>query len=227
MAAKELTEALKVLVERLTPEAALTRQKSWLPEWANSPFVVTVLGGLLISMATVIFQLLQARISQTSADRAAVLEKARQKFQQDIDARKTVSLAFINGFPGALWRLRNYVDCNDWVQANKPGSIQTSTGLSYKDMWNRMVTLNETRLNSTLVDTFPQQISITFRGQEVLGLTSNLDTALGNLSEATNYQTLHQAFTNVNDLYIKVVSAMRAEIENEQQKEMNEYTSRK
>lgn len=70
-AIKELAVALKCLIQQITPPLTQLRPKSRTKEWANSPFVVTVLGGLLLAMVTCIFQAFQVRSTRIMAQGVA------------------------------------------------------------------------------------------------------------------------------------------------------------
>lgn len=213
VAVKDLAEALKTLVEKVSAATETPKKKSWLPDWTNTPFFVTVLGGMLLSLTTLVFQSCQAHYNQNATDIAAKADKNKQHFQQEIEDRKHAMLDFVNGFPAAAFRLYDYEYALIWLQANigKANAVHES-GRNFSQMWVRFETNNDERLRSAMPESFPAQISTVFTNADVLKLVDKLQNQITQLSKAESEEKAGDAFEQIDPTYQNLSKAMGQEI---------------
>ena len=146
-AVRELSLSLKTAIERLSAKRG--ERDTRFTKWANAPFVVTLLGGLLGTLLTLTWQGLEHHYAEKAADAKATADANAQYFQRRYDSMYSLMLKFSNEFSrGAGAYLYNYRYYYNWIiaECRKPeGAKCAGTSLFRQDLQGR----HWTRLRAT------------------------------------------------------------------------------
>ena len=208
MLGKELESELTRMVERVNGEAQATGAGSSSSKWqgiANSPFVVTVIGGLLLMILTTVWQ-------RSHEDNQAALQKAEKLEERQY----TTMVAFTDGMSRYLQAApdifyRKFFLAQNSTAENK-GSLTFVDGRSWKDTVERyesgMVTLN----GMPSPDSLCSQVSVMFRNTELVEAVRGFDLLMDRYVETYDLKEFERFQQEAVGGYQKVIDLMRLEL---------------
>lgn len=208
---RELARSIKDMVDR---SERATEPPSYFERWANSPFVVTLIGGVIIALTTTAWTILEQRRADRADERASVAERLRVQSERTYDLMLSTMLSFANEFPGAKERL--YV-CRYhylWLMANaeSPDVIFEYSGQPYSEVWKEYRRMRAELVLKPIASSFPPQIRARFSSPRMMSLADDLGKEINILAETGDVEKLNKALVKMNGMYDSIIHAMEQEI---------------
>lgn len=211
---RALTELLKAAAKYLAtatphpveePESALDKAK----QWVNTPFFVTVIGGMVATVLTFGLQAISQQAAQAEAARAEQLRRQ----QAAVELRMSVLLSFTDKFPGSIGAEYEYIHTALWVGDTKNFNKSHPSGRSYAEMWKRKEQLGDAKNLIRSPESFPPQISGSFTNQDVRSIVTELKSQMTELFEAGSEKALNESLEKCSKNYLILVERMNLEIQ--------------
>lgn len=187
--------------------------ESLFSKWANTPFVVTVLAGVLGTGLTLLWSDKQKEREIARADRIANAENEQQLFSSNRDSKLACIVGFSNDFPSAFSRMFEHQQRFVWLQENRDKQpAHSHSGKSYVEMWRDWDEQKRTIFAPPAISSFSPQILATFEGDEVRGLAELLTSSIHDLTSVQDRTNLNKTHLLIDETYDKLIGAMTAEL---------------
>jgi len=167
----------------------------------NSPFVVTLIGGLIVGIVS---QLWQQHASDLNFQRLSWVEAMKE--------RRSAAKEYAFHMDGALYNAQVFKRREIWLRDAKTPESVFLDGRNFKEERTFYEATAQKIYSAATPDGLVTLIQSTFTSLEVGRLAAELQTCLNNLTDATDLSALAAIFKRCNDSSDALVKAMNSEI---------------
>lgn len=235
----DLIRALNEFIAKLNRPEQKGRW-AWLNGWMNGPFVVTVLGGLIASLITLMYQQRAAERQKIREQEYALTTLLMQRSHDHYSQRQRMLSAFANEFPQSLNRL--YRTKKMWLELSGPvaeavpasgpaasgpaatgpaatgpaatgGRAPATQSATRAERLKEYRELNEKYMTSKIASALCAEAAATFDSGEVTEALKELNRSVdGIFYDATRLEEVEKFHDRANRQFEQVVAAMGGEL---------------
>jgi hypothetical protein len=201
----QIVQTIKVnarVVQEPAKQAAEIERTSW-PTFLNSPFVVTLLGGIIVTMASQLWQ-----------EHAAQLNFERLSWTEAMKERRTAAREFANHIDGALYTLQVFKRREFWLRAHihEPPNFTFPDGRDFKEERTFYESTAQRLYGGASPVGLIALIQATFTSTDVQHQATALQAAFNDFATASDEAVLSRQLTVLNAADDALLRAINGEI---------------